>query len=98
MTEAELTRMKELVAESMEGGAFGLSTGLIYAPGNYAEIDEIAELAKVASDYSGLYATHIRSERNAQLSAIAEAVKIGEEADLPVHIAHHKIAEVIAVE
>lgn len=87
----ELKSMKSLTADAMEGGAFGLSTGLIYAPGNYARTEEIIELARVASRFNGIYATHMRSEGDEELAAIAEALRISEEAGLPVHIAHHKV-------
>lgn len=90
-TDSELRKMKELVANAMEDGAFGLSTGLIYAPGNYAETDEIIEFSKVASQFNGIYASHIRSEGDSLISALTEAIKIGEEANLPVHVAHHKV-------
>jgi len=91
-TGSELTRMKELVVGAMKEGAFGISTGLIYAPGNYARTGEIIELAKVASRFNGIYATHLRSEGDSVIPAIAEALVIGEEADLPIHISHHKVA------
>jgi len=90
-TDSELRRMKELVAGAMEDGAFGMSTGLIYAPGSYAETDEIIELSKVVSRFNGIYVSHIRSESDLEIPAIAEAIKIGEEADLPIHISHHKV-------
>ena len=61
-TEAELSEMKELVEKSMQEGAFGLSTGLYYTPGNYAETSEIIELAKVAAKYNGIYVSHLRDE------------------------------------
>lgn len=90
-TDSELERMEELVSNAMRDGAFGLSTGLIYAPGNYAKTDEIIELAKVASQFNGIYVSHIRSEGDTVFPAITEAIKIGEEANLPVHISHHKV-------
>jgi N-acyl-D-amino-acid deacylase len=90
-SDAELNRMKSLVAGAMEDGAFGLSTGLIYAPGNYARTEEIIELTKVAAGFNGMYATHMRSEGDQEFAAIAEAIRIGEEAGVPVHIAHHKV-------
>jgi N-acyl-D-amino-acid deacylase len=89
---AELDRMRDLVAKAMEDGALGLSTSLIYAPGNYATTEEIVELAKVASRYGGVYATHIRSEGDTQMAAIDEALRIGREASIPVEIFHIKVA------
>lgn len=91
-TEAELNHMRDLVAEAMEAGAFGLSTGLIYAPGNYARTEELIELCSIVKRYRGLYASHMRNEGDAQMAAIDEAIRIGAEGGVPVHIAHHKIA------
>ena len=89
-TPKELNEMKRLVAEAMEDGAFGLSTGLFYAPSGYAGTDEVVELAKVASKYGGIYATHIRGEGDPLLDATREAIEIGERAGIPVEIVHHK--------
>ncbi len=88
----ELKEIQSHVSRAMAEGAFGLSTGLIYAPGNYATTEEIVALAKMLSPFGGVYATHMRSESDEELAAIAEAIRIGEEASVPVHIAHHKIA------
>ena len=90
--ESEMTQMKQMVAEAMQAGAFGLSTGLIYVPANYARTEEIIELAVVAAQYGGIYTTHMRSEGDGEMEAIGETLKIAREANLPVHIAHHKIA------
>ena len=89
---AELTHMKRLVSESLEGGAWGLSTGLIYAPGSYAETDEVVELARVAGRHRGFYASHIRGEGANLLSSISEAIRIGREGGLPVQVSHLKAA------
>ncbi len=90
-TEEELERMKQVVAQAMEDGAVGFSTGLIYVPGTYASTEEIIALAKTAARYRGVYATHMRDEGEAILEAIAEAVRVGREADVPVQISHFKI-------
>jgi len=90
-SENELLEMKDRVARAMEEGAFGLSTGLIYAPGNYARTEEIVELAKAAGQFHGIYTTHMRSEGDAEPAAIAETFRIGQEAGIPVHISHHKV-------
>ncbi len=90
-TPEELDKMKGLVAQAMQQGAFGISTALIYPPGHYAKIDELIELAKVASQYGGLYASHMRSEGQSEASAIQEALRIGKEAHLPVEIFHLKV-------
>ncbi|HEV2114818.1 MAG TPA: D-alanyl-D-alanine carboxypeptidase/D-alanyl-D-alanine-endopeptidase, partial [Terriglobales bacterium] len=88
----ELEKMKALVAQAMEQGAFGVSTALIYPPGHYAKTDELVELAKVASHYGGIYATHMRSEGQGEIAAINEALRIGQEAHLPVEIFHLKVS------
>ena len=89
-TEAELRAMRGLVAEVMEDGAWGMSTGLIYTPSCYANTDEIVELAKVVAEHGGIYATHIRGEGEALLEAVKEAIEIGERARVPVEISHFK--------
>jgi len=91
-TQSELEEMKELVAKAMEDGAIGLSTGLIYTPGCYAKTEEIIELAKVAAEYGGIYASHIRGEGETLLEAVREAIRIGREAKIPVEISHFKAA------
>lgn len=88
---AELEQMKTLVAQAMKDGALGISTALIYPPGHYARTEELIELAKVAAQYSGIYATHMRSEGAAEMAAIDEAIRIGREARLPVEIFHLKV-------
>lgn len=87
----ELEKMKALVAQAMQQGAFGISTSLIYPPGHYAKTDELIELAKVASQYGGLYASHMRSEGRSEVPAVEEALRIGREAHLPVEIFHLKV-------
>lgn len=89
-TPAELDRMKALVAQAMKDGAMGLSTALIYPPGSYAGTDELVALAKVAAQYGGIYATHMRSEGATEMQALDEAIRIGHEAGLPVEIFHLK--------
>jgi N-acyl-D-amino-acid deacylase len=89
-TPNELDKMKKLVAEGMKQGAFGVSTGLFYAPGGYASTKEIIELAKVAAEYDGIYTTHMRSEGDTLIEALTEALEIGEKAKIPVQISHYK--------
>jgi len=91
-TAAELEKMKGMVAQAMEEGAFGISTALIYPPGHYAKTEELIELAKVASQYGGIYGTHMRSEGQTEPQAIEEALRIGREAHLPVEIFHLKVS------
>ena len=90
-TSEELEKMKSLVDEAMRQGAFGISTALIYPPGHYAKTEELIELAKVASRYGGIYASHMRSEGASEVAAIEEALRIGREAHLPVEIFHLKV-------
>ncbi|MGB0035160.1 MAG: D-aminoacylase [Candidatus Acidiferrales bacterium] len=91
-TPAELDEMKSLVAAAMKDGALGLSTALIYPPGIYAKADELIELAKVAAQYGGIYATHMRSEGATEGMALDEAIRIGREGGLPVEIFHLKVS------
>ena len=89
-TTEELAQMRELVAQAMQQGAVGLSTGMIYAPATYASTDEIVELARVAAQYGGGYASHIRSEGARLIEAINEAITIGERAGTWVQVHHLK--------
>jgi N-acyl-D-amino-acid deacylase len=89
-TADELDRMKRLVAEAMEQGAVGLSTGLEYTPSGFASTEEVIELCRVAARYGGFYATHVRNEDHAVVEAIAEAIYIAEAAGLPLQISHLK--------
>jgi dihydroorotase/N-acyl-D-amino-acid deacylase len=91
-TPAELGQMKILVEQAMKDGALGLSSALIYPPNIYAKTDELIALAQVASKYGGLYATHMRSEGASEMPALAEAMRIGREANLPVEIFHLKVS------
>jgi N-acyl-D-amino-acid deacylase len=90
-TPEELDKMKALVAEAMQQGAFGVSTALIYPPGHYAKTEELIELATVAGQYGGVYATHMRSEGQSETAAVDEALRIGREGHLPVEIFHLKV-------
>ena len=91
-TTDELARMKALVREAMEQGAVGVSTSLQYAPAPYAKTDELIALASEAAKYGGVYATHMRSEGDAVMDALDEAIRIGREANIPVEVWHIKAA------
>ena len=91
-TADDLAAMCRLLAEALDDGVFGLSTGLIYPPSSYADTDEIVALAEVAARRGGLYFSHIRGEGDTLLDAVDEAIEIGRRAELPVQIAHHKAA------
>ncbi len=86
----ELEHMKMLVSKSMEEGAFGISTGLIYPPSCYADTDEIVELARSVASKGGIYATHIRDEGLNLVDATREAIAIGKRAGVRVQISHCK--------
>ena len=88
----ELARMQRLMADAMEDGAWGLSTGLIYAPGSYATTEEIVEIARVVARHRGFYASHIRGEGATLLDAVREAIRVGREGELPVQVSHIKAA------
>jgi N-acyl-D-amino-acid deacylase len=90
-TEQELADMQAAVADAMEAGAFGISSGLIYPPGTYASTDEIVALAEVAGRYGGFYSTHMRNEGPNLLSAVEEAIEVAERARIPLQISHHKV-------
>lgn len=86
----ELAVMERVMAESMEGGAFGVSYALIYPPDCYVETDELVQICKTVARYNGVYITHIRSEAGLLLEAMTEAIEIGKRANLPVEIYHLK--------
>jgi N-acyl-D-amino-acid deacylase len=88
----ELKRMQALVEEGMRQGALGLSTALQYPPAPYAHTDELIALAQVASRYGGIYATHMRSEGDAEMTALEETFRIGSEAHIPIEIFHLKVS------
>ena len=91
-TAAELSQMKQLVADAMKDGALGLSTSLQYVPARFAKTDEIVELAKVAHQYGGIYITHQRSEANAIDDSMKEVFEIARRANIPAEIWHFKTA------
>lgn len=91
--DAQLAQMKALMEQAMNDGAFGMSTGLYYAPGSYAKTEEVIALAKVVAAHGGIYDTHMRDENSYSiglLGSIRETIRIGREAHLPVHISHIK--------
>jgi N-acyl-D-amino-acid deacylase len=90
-TAEEQKKMEDLVEQAMKDGAVGMSTGLIYVPGTYAETDEVIGLASVEARYNGVYASHIRNEEMKVTEAIEEALNIGRKANIPVEISHFKV-------
>lgn len=89
-TADELERMKALVRQAMGEGAMGIGSSLIYAPAFYAKTDELIALCQVASEYGGMYITHMRSEGNRFLEAIDEVIEIAQKANIPAEIYHLK--------
>lgn len=90
-TPEELDRMRGMVEEGMLQGAFGLSTGLFYAPGVFSRTEEVVQLAKVAGSMGGIHISHIRDEAAGVVKSVAETVRIGEEGSLPTQVTHHKV-------
>ena len=89
----ELAQMEALLEQAMKEGALGLSTGLYYVPGQFADTKEIIALATIASQFGGIYETHIRDESSFNigfLKAIDEAIEIAQQASIPLHLAHIK--------
>ena len=93
-SEAEIAEMARLVEQGLQEGAFGLSTGLEYDVGYASTTEEIIALARIAARHGGLYVSHIRDEGDRMLEALEEALRIGREANIPVHISHIKLATV----
>lgn len=91
-TDEQMRIMKESLAQGMESGAFGMSTGLIYNPGFNSTTEEISELATVSAKYDGLYATHMRSEGEGVLDSVREAIEVGQQSGSRVQISHVKCA------
>jgi len=92
-TAEDISKMKTLVQQEMDAGAFGMSTGLYYAPGSYSSTEEVIALAKTVAQNDGIYDTHLRDESSytvGLISAIEEAIEIGRQAKLPIHISHIK--------
>ncbi len=89
----EMDAMKKAVSDGMRAGALGLSTGLFYAPGSFSETDEVTELAKVVSEYGGIYDSHVRDEATYNIgleAAVGEVIQIARDANIPANIAHIK--------
>ena len=90
-TQAELEKMREVTRQAMRDGAFGMSTGLFYVPGNFTPTVEVIELAKVAGSLGGIHTSHMREEAAKVLDSVKETIRIGEDGGLPTQVTHHKI-------
>jgi len=86
----EMAKMKNLLAQSLDEGAFGLTSGLIYPPGSYSTPEELLELTTVLKTHGGFYATHMRNEGDCLLESVAETLALGEKNGIPIQISHHK--------
>lgn len=93
-TNDELDRMRALTRQWMEAGATCLCLGLDYQPSAYADTHELVELSKVAAEYNGIYAAHIRNNEIGRERAWYETMEIGRQANIPVHISHERVTEV----
>jgi N-acyl-D-amino-acid deacylase len=89
-TPQQLEKMKDLVATAMRAGAMGIATALIYPPDSFQSTQDLVELAKVAAQYNGIYASHMRDESAALLTAINESIAIGEQSGIQVEVFHFK--------
>jgi N-acyl-D-aspartate/D-glutamate deacylase len=92
-TDDELSRMAALTRAGMEAGGIGLSSGLYYAPGSYAKLEEVIALAKVATEFGGVYSSHIRDEADYSIGVVAavqEVIRVAEEAQIPGIVSHMK--------
>jgi dihydroorotase/N-acyl-D-amino-acid deacylase len=90
-TAAELEKMRVLVRQGMADGAFGLSSGLFYVPGNFTPTEEVIDLARIAGELGGIYISHMRDEAAGILDSVRETIAIGERGRLPTQITHHKV-------
>ncbi len=90
-TPAEMEHMKSMLREAMENGAMGFSTGLIYIPCAYSDIDEIVELAKIVKEYGGVYTTHMRNESQDVLKSIKESIEVARRSGVKLQISHLKV-------
>jgi len=90
-TPEEIEKMKEILRQAMEGGAWGISTGLDYIPGRYSKTEEVIELTKIVGEYNGVYTSHVRDEDENIVKSVKETIRIGEETGVPVNVGHLKV-------
>jgi N-acyl-D-amino-acid deacylase len=90
-TPEELEKMRQLVRQGMEDGAFGLSAGLFYVPGTFTPTAEVVELARIAGQMGGIYISHMRDEAKGVVDSVRETIAIGEQGGLPTQVTHHKV-------
>ncbi|HTD89833.1 MAG TPA: amidohydrolase family protein, partial [Burkholderiales bacterium] len=90
-TEDEIERMRGIVKQGMEDGAFGLSTGLYYVPGRFTPLAEVIELEKIAGRMGGVHTSHMKNEAGGVIDSVKDTITIGEKGELPTHVSHHKM-------
>ena len=90
-TPAEIEKMQAITRQAMLDGAFGVTTGLFYVPGNFTPTEEVIEIEKVAGAMGGMHHSHMRDEASHVLDSVRETIRIGEEGHLPTQVTHHKI-------
>lgn len=88
---SEMEQMEKILGESLEAGAFGFSSGLLYAPSCYGDAAEFVRLGKVAARYGGIYATHMRNESDRLMESVQESAEIGRQSGVAVQVSHHKV-------
>lgn len=91
-SEAEMRTMVRLLEQALDQGAIGFSSGLVYAPGMYARTDELIRLCQSVASFGRPYCTHMRGESDMVVDSVREAIRTGQEAGVPLHISHHKVA------
>lgn len=91
LSSGEKAQIHTLLHEAMESGAVGMSTGFVYAPGTYADMEEIVELCRIVSAYGGVYATHMRDEGDHVLQSVEESIEVARRTGVRVLISHHKV-------
>ncbi len=90
-TPEEIEKMRQIARQAMLDGAFGITTGLFYVPGNYSSTEEVIEVEKVAGEMGGMHHSHMRDEAAGVLDSVRETIRIGEDGHMPTQITHHKI-------
>lgn len=90
-TKEEMKNMKDILKQAMEEGSYGMSTGLIYPPGSYGEVNELVELGKTLNETDGVFVTHQRSEADSILESMDEILKVGKDGGCRIHFSHFKV-------
>ena len=91
LTDGECKKVHELLTEAMEAGAVGMSTGFVYAPGTYADMEEIVDLCRIVSRYGGVYATHMKDEGDHVVQSVLDSIEVARRTGVHLLISHHKV-------